>query len=465
MRLLLVSFNQEIAPYPVMPLGVMYLAHYLRLRGIRVDIHDRYLADDQALAQRLSATDYAAVGISIRNIDNILYPKTVSYLKDLQDLVGHVKQHTRAPVILGGSGYSIFPGSLLAATGADYGICGEGEVVLYRLLRDLGDPDALAGLPGLYRRHPGGVLGPTNTQSLINTEFTNSFPLRDTAITAPYLKTGGMVNIQLKRGCPFGCIYCTYPLIDGRTVRLRDSHQVVAEIAYLKQQFNFDYFYFVDSVFNYPLEEARRFVRALRASNLHIKWTAFFNPRFVDHAFMQDVYASGCREVEFGAEAGADQVLAALGKGFCVNDITRAHRICRDIGIKTAYYFMIGSPGETRETIDQSIAFFDQLNPDAVFLMPGIRIYPKTALHAIAVEQEVVSSGNDLLQPVFYAQEPPMAYALERLQQKAAQDARWVFPSLGLNFYPELLIKLRKFGAKGPLWSRLKRTKPHKSQS
>ncbi len=466
MRFLLISFNYEISPYPVMPLGVFYIKDYLEKNNIGVDIIDLYLDRDYEpqLRSCLAENEYTAVGVSIRNIDNILYPSTVSYIDEIRDIVGKIKNISRAPVILGGSGYSIFPREMLKYCGADYGIKGEGEQVLLTALKNIRDNALLEKIPNIYTRDSKNrIIQGQGNNPQINKSFSESWPKRDIRLTEPYIKTGGMISIQIKRGCPFKCIYCTYPDIDGKHLRIRTSSSVIEEIGYLKSRFNFDYFYFVDSIFNYPLEETKDFLRCLKRSGIKIRWTGFFNPRFVDEEFLELTRDTGCTEVEFGVESGSDAILESLEKGFNIKHIERAKHLSDSLGIKTMFYLLIGSPAETRRTIDESIGFIQKLSPDAIAVMLGIRVYPNTRLYSYCAEKGLVSERDSLLKPFFFINDDIMAYASEKFSTLAKEDSRWIIPSLKINYYPEKLIHLRKFGSKGPLWSRLKNIKSHKS--
>ncbi len=465
-RFLLISFNHEISPYPVMPLGAFYIKDYLEKNNISVDIIDLYIEEDykSLIKTLLSDDNYIASGISIRNIDNILFPSTISWIDEIKEIVDYLRTVSDIPVILGGSGYSIFPRAMLQYCRADYGIKGEGEQILLTTLNNLDNAEFLSRIPNLYildsKDNTAGI-----PRELLETgaTFSDSWPSRDPALTVPYIKTGGMISLQIKRGCPFNCIYCTYPDIDGRNIRIRKTQSLLEEISHLKSSFDFDYFYFVDSIFNYPLQETKDFLLCLKKSGLKIKWTGFFNPKFIDREFLELTRDTGCDEIEFGIESGSEIILKDLEKGFSRKDIRKAKQISDELGIRTMFYLLIGSPAETFQTIDESIAFIEELSPDAVAVMLGIRVYPNTRLYSHCISENQLSPDDPLLKPYFYIKDDIMEYASKRFEFLGKNDPRWVVPSLGINYYPEKLIKLRKFGSKGPLWSRLKNTKSHKN--
>ena len=135
------------------------------------------------------------------------------------------------------------PFEILEFLGGDYGVVGEGEEALPLLLEALerGEPTAL---PGVVTRGSKSFMPPRPLQRI-------GTPERGLFLHERYNREGGMANIQTKRGCPFSCIYCTYPLLEGNLVRPRPLPEIVSEIGKLIEE-GIDYLYFVDDIFNYP---------------------------------------------------------------------------------------------------------------------------------------------------------------------------------------------------------------------
>jgi radical SAM superfamily enzyme YgiQ (UPF0313 family) len=248
MRVMLVSPNQEFLPDPVSPLGLACLASALREAGHEVHILDLcFSADIEAsLEEGLRAFPPEIIGLSIRNVDNTAFPLTVSYIDPLRKVVDQLRHLSAAPILAGGSGFTIMPEELLARLDLQMGIVGEGEASTIRFLAQ-GMRDEV---PGLIWRKGGKFQAIPPSPSLDIDRL--PLPARDLLDLSAYLREGGVCNIQSKRGCAFQCIYCTYPLIEGRGVRLRDPKKVVAEMQELQKDHGIDYFFFVDNIFNYP---------------------------------------------------------------------------------------------------------------------------------------------------------------------------------------------------------------------
>jgi len=450
MKLLLISANRERDPYPVFPIGLACLAGPLAAAGHLLAVLDLCFEPDppHAISSLLDEYQPDAVVISLRNLDNVTWPGTRSYLNGVRDIVALC--HARAVTVIGGSGFSLMPVDILAAVGADYGITGEGEEQLPRLLDCLeagGDPSVLSGV--LVSGRPNYI-----PPLLVDTIGTPDRTLFD---VARYHRDGGMANVQTKRGCPFDCIYCTYPLLEGRHIRLRPITEIIAEIRTLVNDFGVSYLYFVDDIFNYPKDFASKLCRTMKSAKLHVNWSAFINPDFITPELMNEMLEAGCDAVEFGSDSGSPEMLKNLRKSFTVEELRIASRLCKDLGLDFAHYMLFGGPGETRDTILESFALMDELEPTAVIAMTGIRIYPNTALHRTAIDEGVIQESTSLLDPVFYISPQIQDCLADLVTSEAMKRRNWVAPGLEVNASSAMLDAIRMFKVKGPLWKMIKR--------
>ncbi|MDD2540158.1 MAG: radical SAM protein [Desulfuromonadaceae bacterium] len=450
MKLLLISANRERDPYPVFPIGLACLAGPLAAAGHGMTVLDLCFESDpqRAISSALAEQQPDAVVISLRNLDNVTWPGTRSYLDGVRDIVTLV--HGRAVAIIGGSGFSLMPVEVLAAVGADYGVAGEGEHLLPRLLDCLetgGDPSLL---PGVVVSGRPDFIPPLPVESF-------GTPDRTLFDVGRYYREGGMANVQTKRGCPFGCIYCTYPLLEGRSMRLRPIADIIAEIRALVDDFGVSYLYFVDDIFNYPPDFAAQLCRAMTTAKLPVNWSAFINPDFITAELMDDMIAAGCDAVEFGSDSGSPLMLKNMRKSFTVEDLRRASRLCTDLGLDFAHYMLFGGPGETRDTILESFALMDEVQPTAVIAMTGIRIYPHTALHQTAIEEGLIQKTTSMLEPVFYISPLIRDGFADLITSEAMKRRNWIAPGLEVNASSAMLDAIRMFNVRGPLWKLIKR--------
>jgi len=450
MDILLISANREKSPYPVFPLGLAFLAGPLRAAGHLLRAVDLCFSDDPAdlITDALSSCPPGAIIISIRNIDNVTFPGFRSYLEGVRGVVDLCRGS--APVILGGSGFSLMPRELLEFLAGDYGVVGEGEEVLPLVLERLARGESPHGLPGVVSRGIPGFIPPRPVEIIGRPERT-LFPVER------YNREGGMANLQTKRGCPFSCIYCTYPLLEGTRLRLRDVDDVIAEIRQLVEGYRSEYIYFVDDIFNYPMEFAERLCRAMIAAGLPVRWSAFINPAFITPDLVRLMVEAGCDAVEFGTDSGSPAMLRNLGKSFGTGEIREASALCRDHGIDFAHYILFGGPGETGQTVLESFALMDEVEPTAVIGMTGIRIYPGTHLHRQALDEGIIQPETPLLEPVFYIAPPVREILCDLVTQEAMKRKNWVVPGLEINMSDAMMAALRHFPVRGPLWKLMKR--------
>jgi len=455
MKILLISVNRERMPFPVFPLGLAYIAKALSEEGHPIEVIDLCFSQDISvdLNNTLHRFQPDLIGISLRNLDNLTYPTSVSYLNEVEEVIRICRQQGSSRLVIGGSGYSLAPRELLQHLDVDFGIVGEGEEVFVKLVRSLEKGEPISPSPDLLIKEKPFPLLIEGARV-----FTLQSPDRTFFETHRYLEEGGMGNIQTKRGCPFSCIYCTYPLLEGKKVRLRKTEEVVDEIQHLVEE-EVDYIYFVDDIFNYPPSFAEALCREMVRRKVDVKWSAFVNPSFLNETLLQWMKEAGCVGIEFGTDSGSPRMLENYKKSFDREDILRSSNFCSTLQINQCHYLLFGGPGEDEETIEESFQLMDQLDPTAVIAMLGIRIYPGTELEKISVSQGVIRPDSKLIYPYFYISPGLEGRLSEIIQEKALARKRWIVPGLEINITKNLIEQIRKFRIRGPLWELVGRMK------
>jgi radical SAM superfamily enzyme YgiQ (UPF0313 family) len=457
MRVLLISANTEMIPDPVFPIGAAYVGGAARAAGHEVKAVDLCFAADRRAAVDDAIRSFApeAIGISLRNLDNSAYPENRSYIEDYRSLVSWIRSTSAAPIILGGAGFTVMPGTILEELQADYGVVGEGEFafpwLLGRLARDL--PVA----PG-----DGFLCQPINGSVLVNgaTRVKNldevGAPDHDLFDVARYYERGGCLNVQTKRGCCFDCVFCSYPLIEGTKVRVRSAEAVADEIEQLSRTSGVRHVFFVDNIFNFPLPHAKRMCETIATRGLAIEWSGYLNPKFVDEELVQRMAASGCKGVEFGTDSGAPTMIANLRKEFDAEDLRRSSRLCHQYGIKFAHSLIFGGPGETAETVEQTISLMEELRPTAVIAFTGIRVLPGTGMVEVALRDGQIDADDNLVEPKFYVSASLAGDLVDRIEAYARAHSNWIVPGKGIKINIQMLQRLRERKIKGQLWRLLR---------
>ncbi len=442
-------------PDPVFPLGLAYVSAALQKTHHGHRVLDLCFVDDyaDALEQAVVEFDPQAVGISLRNVDNVAYPNTHSYLPFYQQIVSHLRRLTRAAIILGGSGFSLMPWALLTHLSADYGVCGEGERSLPHLLDHLEVGLVPIGIPGVISLDLAVTPPALPPSPLLTHEIL--LPCRDQLANEQYLRYGGMGNIQTKRGCSFSCVYCTYPLIEGRDIRMRRPGDVAQEMTQLGQ-LGIDNFFVVDNVFNFPPHHAKSICLEILKRDLKVRWSCYLHPQFVTESLLTLMKEAGCSSVEFGTDSGSDAQLKRLGKTFTQAQVRRASELCHRVGLPFCHSLIFGGPGESRGTIQETFDLMAEVSPTAVIAMTGIRLFPGTSLARTASPKDLMMDDESMLKPTFYLAKAVRPFLLEMLQAHAAKNRHWILPGSNVNMNPKLQEKLRRFGLKGPLWEHMR---------
>ncbi len=430
MNVLIVSLNRVQSPYPVAPLGALSVAATTELAGHHVAVLDvsslRFPA--QKIRKAIKNKHYDAIGLSIRNLDNCMYTQPHSYFGEIQRFVSIMCSHTDVPIIAGGSGFSVEPYGWLERLDIPYGIIGEGEKAFPALLERLDSGGGVDDIPGVITTDDRDV--DETATSRIHDLDTLVFPSHQYCHYPYYIRHGGFVSVQTKRGCPFSCIYCVYPYLEGTEYRLRSPEAVADEIKEVFTASGARHFFFTDSVFNCPHDHALAVCEAISSRNLEIHWMTYCNPLGFDEELAQAMKQAGCSGIEFGLDAVNDSMLESMGKPFTGEDIKNALSATREAGIPFAVHLLFGAPGETLESMIQTRAFLDTCAPPAaVFASLGIRVYANTPIHKMAVDEGILRPDSGLFEPHYYLSPALGDDAIKKLDILARSRPEWSTPT------------------------------------
>ena len=446
-KVLLISANRMKKPYPVYPLGLDYVAGALKPRYQTKILDMNFCPSLDMLGVQVREYEPDYIGFSIRNIDNTDLMSPRGFLSDYQDMIGIIRMQSKAPLILGGSGYTVFPLEFFRALGADFGVAGEGER-LSLLLDTLEQKGNAASIPGV-------ITSETSSVRYLpwKGELHRVFD-PDAEYTKFYISYGGMLNLQTKRGCPFRCSYCTYPHIEGGKMRLLDPREVAHQARRL-QDAGAKYIFVTDSAFNASYEHSLQVARAFKDRGVTVPWGGFFAPTVPPEGYFQQLADAGLSHVEFGTESLCDTMLSNFRKPFAAADVFEAHRQAEKAGLHVAHYFLLGGPDENRETLRETLEGVDRLNRAVFFFFCGIRIYPHTALYETALREGQIQASQNLMDPVFYRSPFLSGPEIIRIvETHAAGRINWLIGA-GEGKATRILPRLYERGHTGPLWEYL----------
>lgn len=368
MNILLINTNQERTPYPVIPVGLCSVASYLNDEGFCVRVLDLCFCRDarKKVKHTLESFKPDAICLSIRNIDNGEYLATKYYLPQIKDLIDYCKGYSKKPVFIGGPAVNIMPARIKEYLGADFVVVGDAH----------------------------------NSNGFnIRNELFKWISIRD------YISYGSTIPIQTKRGCHFSCIYCSYKNIEGSYVRLRKPESVVDEIEELKKVSGAKEFEFVDAIFNNPESHAKDICKQIIKRRLKANFgVACLNPSYCSEELFSLFKEANFRWLICTPESGSPQILANLNKGFGMAEVYNAVCLVKKFKIPTLWAFLVGGPGETMETVSDTLNFIDKYiyKKDIVYVIIGVRIYPNTKMAEIAIDEGIFKEESQLIEPTFY---------------------------------------------------------------
>lgn len=423
MRVLLVSANTESINMPVIPVGLGAVAASTRNAGHDVELVDLMSVSDThpIIKSAIEGFRPDVIGVSVRNIDDQNIEEPHFFLDQVKGVISECRSFSGAPIILGGAGYSIFPENTLAYTGADMGIQSEGEIAFPALLALMEKGADLSGAAGLYL--PGlGLQG--KRKFLKNLDL---LPLPDAQMwpSAAARDQDLWMPVHTRRGCPMNCSYCSTSNIEGRLIRKRSPKAVVdAIVGYVEA--GFKRFFLTDNTFNIPASYARQLCSTLIERQLDISWRCIVYPGHMDEALAKRMARAGCREVSLGFESGCERILRRMNKKFTPEDVRRASEVLATHGIRCMGFLLLGGPGETKESVKESIAFVDSLGLDAMKITVGIRIYPNTSLANTALREGMITAQDNLLFPRFYIVRGLEDWLREIVSECIAERPNWM---------------------------------------
>ena len=387
-----------------MPLGLSLVASALEQRGFEPRVLDLCFSRNphRDIASAIAALKPAAIGLSIRNLDNGEYLRPRSYLADAAAMTKVCRESSDAPLIVGGPAVSIAPEEMRKRLGADYAIAGDGEEALADLLTALDGSEPVSRTAGVDARSEDPSPAPQRISDL------DALPLADIGRWVdlrPYLRCGSPMPVQSKRGCAFECIYCTYRFIEGPRYRVRKPEAVVAEMHDAGSRWRVRRFDFVDSTFNHPPEYAMTLCEAIIRSKLKAGLqTMNLNPAGTSLELLTLMARAGFGSVTCAPDSACDEMLDRLGKGFDSAQVARTAAWAREAGLSVLWSFIFGGPGETEATVRETLQFMQKAlsAEDRILCTLGLRIYPGTDLERMARAEGLIAPHDDLMEPTFY---------------------------------------------------------------
>ncbi|MDY7036864.1 MAG: radical SAM protein [Thermodesulfobacteriota bacterium] len=432
------------------PLGLLYIASTLRDKGHDVSIIDliaanpfkkRSLSDginrfgltNEDVIKELDGQSPDVIGVSIMFINS--FGASVSLLNSIAD------NFPDAVLVAGGHAATVAYADLFQSVeGLDAVALGEGEWSFPEWLGQSVMKGRLKGHPSIATRNTWNS-GKDHTSAIVEDIDSLPMPSHDLALN----KYGNYTSYPIctSRGCPRNCIFCSVHTLCGRRWRTRNLKDISKEIDYLSREFEIDSFYITDDNFSLDPFRVIDFCKDLNKLGVHIRWNCLsgITPETISYDMLQSMKESGCEALSLAVESANEYIQKKIGKKVSLKKVRKIIAWCREMGIFTNGMFIIGIPGETKETVEESLDFaldarFDGISVAIATPFPGTRLYDECTTKGYLVERDV---GNYNLRESLISTPQLTAKELKALQtyflRKYEEDYRGPLPYEKVKLY------------------------------
>ncbi|MEW6042030.1 MAG: radical SAM protein, partial [Elusimicrobiota bacterium] len=381
MKIFLIFARKSRVDSYISPIGIMSLAAVLRQKGYHdIRLFDMAFHTIDTIVNSCIVEKPCVIGLSL---DSIGFENGCMLLDEIKS------KYKDAVYVIGGVHPSIFPKESLLKTGADVAVIGEGEATIRHVVDAIRDKRGFWNIKGTAFIDKGKYIE-NPPREFIEDLDSIPFPARELLPMERYLRSRPdmpmlypTITIFASRGCRANCIYCQ-PVVRalfGKKMRHRSVANIISEIVSLKEKYSFKNLYFTDDelLFN-GRDWIEELCTAFIERKLNLRWTCQARVDQIDEELVKLLKRSGCYAIGFGVESGSQKILNYMRKGYKEAHIDRAFEACRRNKIITTCNLMVGTPGESHETIQESIKMLKRIKPNLVRISittptPGSDLY------------------------------------------------------------------------------------------
>jgi radical SAM superfamily enzyme YgiQ (UPF0313 family) len=367
------------------PIGLSYIAAVLKREGISTRIVDASALSWDRLGDVIRNSNPQIIGVACWTVER---GQSSNVARLAKSILPHVK------IIMGGHHASAFPDHMFSLAYADAVVIGEGEASAPELVKTLLGSGNLDGVKGIaYRADTELIL--TEPRALI--EDIDSIPLPsyegydlDAYLGLPET-TGRAAAIITSRGCPYRCIFCSASKFWGRKWRARSAQNVLTEIEWLRRDYGISALMFFDDNFTVNKPRAIAICEGIMERGLHLDWAACSHVSQVDKELLGWMSKAGCYRIDYGVESGNPMILSNIRKRQTVEEIEEAFRLTREAGIRPRAYLMVGNPGESKQTIRDTVELMRRVKPYDTSSGQILWVLPDTEIYEMAKSKGIIS--------------------------------------------------------------------------
>ena len=373
---------------PTSPTGPAYMAGAALRAGNTVEVFETLFSADVAndIDKQICQFNPDVIGISIRLVNGYVVDELAKDFEFgirpfdarpmVKDMVDRIKQRSDAQIVLGGPGFNYFGPNWLAYLDLDYGLRGEADHTFPLFLERLEEGADINGVPGCIYRQNGRIH--KIPRDLVSDLDSTAFPAYELFNLARYREYGISPAITSKRGCAFGCTFCPYSSLEGTRYRLKSPARVVDEIEHVLRVDDPSMIVFCENSFNVPKSHAESICHEILARKLDIRWgTGALKPLKITDEFIQLMRAAGCDYINIAIESASSIMLKGMNRRYKVDDVCEALTCFARSDMPYGISLMFGCPGETPETIAETLEVIDSfpIPPNGVWVTIGICLW------------------------------------------------------------------------------------------
>ena len=367
------SINSFETNYP--PLGLLYMYGLLKENGENINFYNisDYIPKETEELIKKESPDI--VGISCHCLNRFVVLKLCEIIKNLSTLM----QKDIITVVGGPEPTFIYKTLLEASSYIDFIIVGEGERSFSELIQAIKNKEDPKKVKGVAFKQGENVIYTGKVELIKNL---SSMPSYIKYYYNPYSLNFSLLTT---RGCPGNCLFCTTPLMWGQKLRERSVESVLDEIGEFYKR-KITEISFMDDTFTVNKQRVIKICKGIIERQYKIRWTCNARVNFVDDERLYWMRKAGCYRISYGIESGSTMILKVLQKYFSLDQVRNAAKLTRKYGFHMRFYLIVGSPGETEETIQESINIIKECKPHEIVVSPFV-IYPGTQIFNKAKEE------------------------------------------------------------------------------
>ncbi|MBN2120770.1 MAG: cobalamin-dependent protein [Candidatus Omnitrophica bacterium] len=351
------------------PLGLAYVASYLKSRGHSVKLFDSSFSKDifKDINSHMHEFNPTFVGITATTPQITSAFKVAEYIKSVNPTV---------KVILGGPHVSALPEEALSTCNVDIIVCGEGEITFSEIV----DGKELNAIQGICFKQDKKIV--INSQRpLIENLDSLPFPLwEQLPVKSYYYVPRKTVGVMSTRGCPYRCSFCASGVIFRHQFRMRSPLNFVSEIEFLHKKFGVNNVMFIDETFTINHERVEEICNLILEKKLPLQWTCDTRVDSLTKKMLKTMKLAGCNTLRMGIESSDEAVLEAVGKPINLEQAKAVVSWARECNIKTVAYYLLGLPHETIKSLEKTLVFAKKLKTDLAHFsmlvpLPGTKVW------------------------------------------------------------------------------------------